>query len=232
MIKRGLQLLTFILIAISTYYGLILIYKKAIWHSYIIVDCPSSINQQTLEKIVYLCEQKATLKNNSWHKELKEKFPIIKNIQLKKDNKNILTVFIEPHTCKVLLNNQICISPSGAQYPLEQFDQNSINAPHIISEKLETSQEFKNFLTEITSDILEEHEISWHSPYKIYLKPKNEKYFILIRSDHIPNRALLKIIRHVAQQHIIKNMILDTRFNNQIIVFINRGGKDGKGIFR
>lgn len=234
MIKHGLQLLAFITMAIGIYYGVISIYKKTTTHSRILLNCPSTIHPKTINEITQFCEQKATLNNTSWLKELEEQYPVISHIQLKKDNRDTLTISINAHTCKALINNSICISEHGAQYPLEQFNPSSIKiVPQITLEQSEDSKPFNTFLKEVTPEILEQYEIIWHSPYKIYLKPKNKKHCLLIRANNIPNETSLKVIHYISNKETLKkNMILDTRFNNQIVVFANRGEKDGKGIFR
>ncbi len=232
MIKKALYLLTFITISIGTYFAAITIYKKILRHHSVIVHCATSINKQAITEITNYCTKNASLLNiQEWTNDLRKQFPIVNTIKLQKNMDKSLEIFIDAHSCKALLNNEMCVSHNGSHYPIQQFATELITQiPSITS--TETSKSFNQFLQTIDENILKNYKIIWHSPYEIYLTPSHKKIFhIRTCVDNLPTKKLRSIFYLLAPQ-IPKNGILDSRFKGQIIVCSNRGKVNGKGIFR
>ena len=153
----------------------------------------------------------------------KKEFPIISSIKMQKTMDKTLEIFIEAHSCKALLNNELCVSYEGPHYPLQQFAQESL-APIPSITTTENTESFKKFLKIIDEEILKNYTITWNSPHEIYLTPQGKKFCIKTCTDNLPTKKLLDTI-HLLYEQIPKNRMLDTRFKGQIIVCSNRGEK-------
>ena len=235
MIKRGLRLFAFIVLGTGSYYCINLIYTKASQHQRVIITGIDNLNQQTINDITTYCEQNASLHHyNSWTKDLKQRFPVIKSIKIKKDFPIVLNVFLEPHACKALLNNDTCIAPDGSSYPLTYFERNLLtNSPKLTVEATNKIEEISQFIANLDQKIIEEYKINWHSPYEIYLETHDQTYALLIQADTPPSKKIQNIARRIAQEEAQKKyLILDARFKDQIVLFKNRGKINGQGIFR
>jgi len=235
MVREGLRLLTLLIIIVGLYYAGKHVHKKVLAHQQVMVHCATTIAPHAAEQIRNYCEQHGTLHNPyHWIEELKKTFPIVSDVLIKKETNNIITIVIESHTCKLILNNTICVAYNGAQYPTQLFDKNMIKQTlKIQTQELESSKELDQFIRNISVNILNNYLIIWQSPYEIYLVPQDKKYQILIRYDQLPNETQLRMGNNLYEQEAkINNTIIDLRFNDQIRLFANRGKRDGKGILR
>jgi len=235
MVRHGLKLLAIIVILGGLYYGMIHIYNKALYHNQVNIHCAQTISNTTYKQIKKYCEQYATLKKpNRWITKLKNIFPIISNVHITKETGHIIAVTIEGHTCKFILNNKTCIAHNGAQYPLQQFDKKMIQETPVMQAKQSSEPiEFDQFVKIVPDYILKHYTITWKTAHEIYITPPTKKYRILARYNNIPDKNALRMVNNLYDQIEKKsNSIIDLRFNDQIILFTNRGKKNGKSIFR
>ena len=233
MIKQGLKLLVLCILSIALYYAFTSLEYRAVTFENIHLQCSPTIAEETFNKIKLFCEKNASLhRPHNWLSQLQKDFPIIKNVRLAKEN-NTLTISVDPHSCKAIVNNEVCIAYDGSSYPLKQFNDALMQQIPTIITSSQVTPDCINFIKNIAPEILNDYNISWHSPYEIYLQPHDALFKFLIRHDHIPNYYYLTLGAAICNNdESKKNNIIDIRFNDQIILFANRGKGNGKGIFR
>ncbi len=197
-----------------------------------VITCDSSFSSTVDNAIHILVGDRINSSGRFIYKILKEEFPFVESLQLRKVGLNKVHVQVGAPDLAWQVGDNFVLTNKGEAYLSSCFDAGliqqlpKINLMTRVEFSTDISSELRQFLLELPESIREEYELAWSSPNNIMLvNRKNSKQQIVVRFDQLLTIQILQTCQQLFLKYdqqakkpcqgIIK---ADIRFADQVVL--------------